>query len=186
MGLNDTQINTVEKNKPLVVPVETPVVESNLKSLKDLQKIATEMGFVGVEVFTTKAQVLSVIESMAKTKIANKDVEPEKAPEVVATFTENQNWQGKRERTEAYMKKQPTIRTMIPLGINEKMGASEDLQINGYKITVPKGVFVNLPEPFVDLISYAYNQTAEAGKEFLLDRPEVSAETGRTVKEVLS
>lgn len=198
-GLNDPKLENdsklesqqireeaVDVEPVLVEPIkeEAPVTDGELEALsvKQLQAVATGLGFVGAEVFEKKKQLINVINNLKARPTFNPSM---KTTDKVETATESKNWQSKRDRTKAFMEKQPTVRTMIPLDLGEVRPAYAELQINGYKMIVPKGVYVNLPEPFADLVSYSYNQTAEAGKDFLLDRPGTDPETGKTVADIL-
>jgi len=78
--------------------------------------------------------------------------------------------------TKAALAKQPKVRIFIPLGINEKKGKCppESVTINGYRMELPKGEYVTVPQGVADLIEKHYNMTAEnteAGEAFRLDRP---------------
>ena len=78
--------------------------------------------------------------------------------------------------TKAVLAKQPKVRIFIPLGINEKKGKCppESVTINGYRMELPKGEYVTVPQGVADLIEKHYNMTAEnteAGEAFRLDRP---------------
>jgi len=181
--------------EPVAVVAAAEVVDVDFPeetTLKQLQEILTAEGFENAELFNTKKQVITIIKKLRTNKIATSIVASITNPGTASTVTQNietptekHNWESKRDRTKAIIESAPKIRTMIPLDIGEKMGAVAELQINGYKKIIPKGVYVDLPLPFADLVAYAYNQTAEAGKDFLLDRPGVDPETGKTVAQVL-
>jgi hypothetical protein len=188
------EIENAEGEAEIITPA--PVVaaadSSDLEamSVKELQELlTTEQDFVGAETFKTKDQIIKVLGILRARKSVTPVASASAAtvlPDKTANPTERKNWEGKRERTKKFIEAQPKIRTMIPLDLGEKPGAVAELQINGYKKVVPKGVYVDLPLSFADLVAYSYNQTAEAGKDFLLDRPGVDTETGKTVAEVLS
>lgn len=73
-------------------------------------------------------------------------------------------------KTQERLAKQPKIRFMIPLQPNEKEGAFETVQINGYRLVIKKNVFVDLPEQVVDILSEHYRISSEVGKEYRTDR----------------
>lgn len=91
--------------------------------------------------------------------------------------------------TKAALAKQPKVRIFIPLGINEKKGKCppESVTINGYRMELPKGEYVTVPQGVADLIEKHYNMTAEnteAGEAFRLDRPR--SHDGMSTDEALS
>lgn len=76
----------------------------------------------------------------------------------------------------AALAKQPKVRIFIPLGIGEKKGkhAYESVTINGYRMELPKGEYVTVPQGVADIIEAHYNMSpedTEMGQAFRLDRP---------------
>lgn len=45
------------------------------------------------------------------------------------------------------LEKEPKVSYYIPLGIGEKKGAYETVTLNGYRLTIKKGVRVEIPKP---------------------------------------
>ncbi len=91
--------------------------------------------------------------------------------------------------TKAALAKQPKVRIFIPLGINEKKGKCppESVTINGYRMELPKGEYVTVPQGVADLIEKHYNMTAEnteAGEAYRLDRQR--SHDGMSTDEALS
>lgn len=74
------------------------------------------------------------------------------------------------ENTRRILEKRPKVRFMIPLGINEKPGAYDEAYINGYRYTIKKGVFVDIPDRVADLLAQKYQIEMEVGKDMRLDR----------------
>jgi len=72
---------------------------------------------------------------------------------------------------------QPKVRIFVPLGIGEKKGskgAFESVTINGYRMVLPKGEYITVPQGVADIIERHYNmspENTEAGEAFRLDRP---------------
>jgi hypothetical protein len=54
-----------------------------------------------------------------------------------------------------YFAKEKRIRILIPLAPGEKKGTLEVISINGYRIHVKKGYFVDVPESFATVIQQA-------------------------------
>lgn len=72
---------------------------------------------------------------------------------------------------EEILSKQPKMHIMIPLGIGEKKGATHEVGINGWVRSYPKGEMLEVPKTVFELLSAHFNITAQAGKEFDIDRP---------------
>ncbi len=69
----------------------------------------------------------------------------------------------KAERMKQHLAKQPKVRTIIPLEGKEKKGESFlTVILNGYRLNVPKGVYIDLPEQIADIVKQHYEQTDEA------------------------
>lgn len=79
-----------------------------------------------------------------------------------------------------HLKKQPKVRMMIPLEGSEKIGATVPITLNGYRVNVPKGVYVDVPEQISKMIEESFNQTQKAGENFRIDMK------GKNVQEALS
>lgn len=67
---------------------------------------------------------------------------------------------------------QPEIRAYVPLGLNEKRTAEAifPVTLNGFRVDIPKGVYVIVPEGIMAVIQDSFDQTSRAGEEFSTDR----------------
>lgn len=84
---------------------------------------------------------------------------------------------------------QPKVRIFIPLGIGEKKGkhAVETVTINGYRMVLPKGEYVTVPQGVADIIEEHYNmspENTEMGEAYRLDKPRFK--DGMSTDEALS
>ena len=52
---------------------------------------------------------------------------------------------------------QPKVRVLVPLETGEKLGEFLPVSINGYRLNVPKGVYVDVPQSVADIISESFN-----------------------------
>jgi len=66
----------------------------------------------------------------------------------------------------------PKTMFMIPLAPGEKEGATEMVQLNGYKLTIKKGAMVEIPVPMANILAAHYRIEMSAGSEKRLDRSE--------------
>ena len=57
------------------------------------------------------------------------------------------------EKTKAYLARQQKLSMHIPLEEGEKEGAFQTVTINGYRLIIKKGVFVELPLPVAQLLA---------------------------------
>lgn len=86
--------------------------------------------------------------------------------------------------------KEPKVRISIPLGIGEKRGspsAVESVTINGYRMVLPKGEYLTVPQSVADIIERHYNmspENTEMGEAYRLDRTRTKAD-GMTTDEAL-
>lgn len=72
--------------------------------------------------------------------------------------------------------KEEKVHFMIPLSQGEKIGAFEDVWINGFHTRVPKGRMSILPKSIAEMLANKYAVEAEAGAEFRLDLDDEKAE----------
>lgn len=77
--------------------------------------------------------------------------------------------QSKKEIMREKLMTQPTVRMYIPLNQGEKAGQTHPVTLNGFRINVPKGVYVDVPQQVADVLKDSFQQTEDAGKAFRLD-----------------
>ena len=81
-------------------------------------------------------------------------------------------WQGKAKTTRDKIMAEPKIKFLVPLDINEKQGTILPVTINGWRLNIPKGIFIDLPQSIAVMLAEKYQITSEAGKEFDLSNEE--------------
>lgn len=64
----------------------------------------------------------------------------------------------------------PHVDFMIPPSEGDSKGAFETVQINGYKLTIQKGVRVSLPEAVVTLLAEKYRINMMVGRDAIITR----------------
>lgn len=74
--------------------------------------------------------------------------------------------------TKKVLDKEDKIMFMVPLSPHEKEGAYEEVYINGYRMTIKKGVMVQVPVSVANLLANKYQIEMDAGKDFRIDRSE--------------
>lgn len=72
-------------------------------------------------------------------------------------------------RTKEELAKQPKVSYIIPLTMGEKPGATETCAINGYKLTIKKGVRVEIPLAFAELLDGYLNIQNNIGLDKRVD-----------------
>lgn len=65
----------------------------------------------------------------------------------------------------AKLEKQPLVRVLIPRENKEPRGATFPVTLNGYRLNMKKGIYVEVPKQVADVIQTHFNQTEEAFAE---------------------
>ena len=180
-------------NNPLDAPV---VAEPTTKELRE-ELTALGMPVEDTEKLTTKAQIKAVINTL-KAKNVIVDVAPNPKEEADT----EKKWRSKADKMKAHLDAQPKVRVLIPLEGQEKPGVVKQMMVNGreetvvvsgsvwsktfngYKVTIPKGIYTEVAEQIADNISDEFSQTTHAGDQWLLDR--IDPATGRPVRDRLT
>ncbi len=181
------------------------------KTIRDLREELVKLGFSATAakaIMSRKAanEVIKNLKSLKKAKKAEK-VEPKKVETIADDSTPEENkftekrWRSKAERMAKHLEKQETIRVLIPLEANEKVGVVKEKIVhgikifehvsgaiwsktfNGYTVIYPKGTYVDVPEQIADNIREEYSQTEAAGRHLRLDRTD--PRTGTSVRQQL-
>ena len=98
-------------------------------------------------------------------------------PQTIApTQDDKVRYDNRAHRMKKILAEQPHVQFMIPLGIGEKKGAYDTVQINGYKLTIMKGAMVSLPQQVVELLAAKYEVDMTAGAEFRVDGDEARSD----------
>lgn len=84
------------------------------------------------------------------------------------------SYQKMTQEMKEHLASQPKVHFMIPLGEGEKSGAYETVQINGYKMTIKKGVMVVIPQQVAEILGDHYRITSEVGQEWLIGRDDAT------------
>lgn len=151
-----------ESSKPVVEKEEAQHKEKSIGTT-DLIKLV-EMQSSMIERLEAKLQAFDKVLSV------NKSPATETIQEEIKRIEESSKTQ--RELLVARLKKQEQMGIMIPLGINEKAGATHEVGINGVVFVYPKGTMLKVPETVYNLLADSYNITASAGMEMRADRDE--------------
>ncbi len=161
-------------------------------TVKDLREVVVKLGMSEekAENFETKKPLIATIELLRAQKVETPG----------QLKKDKEKYLSKAERMRAILMKQPKVRILIPCEGKEKpgvikwvfnkiskrkeqvyvKGAYTPVQINGFKWLVPHGVYDNVPQQVADMISDAQGMTAEAGKDYLIDRED--PKTGEPVR----
>lgn len=170
MPETNTPPTTVPATPPATEPTSAPAEDP--RTFKQLQQELIDRDFVGADLLTTKGQALAVLKSLDK---QNAPANPSNTPTVIDPIRDDSKkddkvYAGKAAAMKERLDAQPKVRFLIPLGIGERKGAIETVQMNGYRLNILKGVLVDLPEQVAELLAESYQLTAEAGSDFLADR----------------
>ena len=150
---------------------------TTLKDLKKrrtatLRKMAKKQGIPNWEKAERKDLLLGLLDSLttpsskAEEQAPTEEMPKEKEEElrVVAPGVEEQHVPvgSKAELMRARLAKQPKVRVLIPLIGEEKSGTTMSVILNGYRLNVAKGVYVDVPEQVADVIMESQKQTVKA------------------------
>lgn len=185
---------------------DTQQVEATepVETLKQLQAELVELGMPAeaVEGIKTRTSVLATINALksAKEKSASevkKVASLEEKPNPTEEKEIVRQYKAKSEVMRQKLEKQPKVRFFLPISEQEKpgvvreiikngrkeqlyiSGAVETVQLNGYKILIPKGVYVDVPQQVADHLSESMHLTQNAGASLLIDR--IDPTTGQAV-----
>ena len=174
-------------------------------TMKELKNKAVKAG-IPEEVaksFTTKAQVVGVIQSLESKNLKEKLIDQSKS--AIETPKEkvhsDKAWQSKRDRMGRLLEAQPKVGMLLQLEPGEKAGVVEsrvvngirefkvisgsihEKIINGYKWIMPKGVMTQVPQQISELVSRGMNIMATLGVKKSIDR--IDPNTGKPVRDAL-
>ena len=170
------------------------------KTVKQLREELIALGFdaKAAEGVITKDALLKTIEAVRPKTLTDLDARDPKEEKKV-----DLDWQTKADTMAKHLEAQPKIRVLIPLEPNEKVGNVKIVRnshgileyqyisgavwsktFNGYKVTLPKGTYVDVPEQIAENLAKELDRTQNAGKQWAIDRNDPA--TGRSVREQLS
>jgi hypothetical protein len=152
-------------------------------TLSDLKEIAAAEGISGLETFDRKSQVISILTNVRMARKGDESVITPAKLSPKEEATDEKKWRADAQKMRDILHAQPKVRVMIPLEIGERKGSYHTVIINGYRMDIMKGVFVDVPEQVGKMIEESFELTARAGEELLLER--VDPLTGRPMSETL-
>lgn len=91
----------------------------------------------------------------------------------------------KAEAMKANLHKQPKVTIMIPLEQGEAEGTRTSVTLNGYRYTIQKQVYVDVPLQIAEVIMNSQKQTVAAGMDFRTDIARAN-KNGISVEEALA
>ena len=182
-------------------------MDTTPKTLDELQEEAASLGApeAQIKLFNEPTQLAAFIETLRATAPvapAPTQVDPAASPSEEKETEES--WRNKADKMRDLLMKQPKIRMLVPLEGQEKIGvvnwvynsktkrdeqvhvsgAVQPVTLNGFTWLVIKGDYDNVPEQVANVIGDKLHQTANAGKNLLLDRTDPA--TGQSVRNQLS
>lgn len=156
--------------------------EENLDDLTvpQLKELAKEKG-IDLKKAKTKQPIIKAIKKGEKKKEKEEGSEKEERTEVVGMGIKEEHVPvgSKAEKMKEHLAKQPKVKILIPLESKEKIGATESVILNGYRVNILKGVYVEVPEQVAEVIMDSQKQTRKALDHALKiagKRPELGAE----------
>lgn len=164
MPTNNKNINKptdpeVQNTQPALAQV-SPEMQWLLQKMSDME---TKMNAM------QEAQEKREKELDAREATIMKNVEKMKVQNAEALEKVRETRESKVDIMRKKLASQPVVRMYLPLEGQEKVGTTHPVIINGLRINVPKGVYVDLPQQVADILRESFQQTEDAGKAFRLD-----------------
>ncbi len=176
--------------------------EQKDKSLKQLKEELVSLGMPQSEVdtFNSKGQLVAVLNILKATAVVKRvdSLEDKETPQEKKLF--ETQYASKAERMKELLLSQRMVRTLVPLSGDERpgvvewrtnkngkkyqvavSGATDFVQLNGYKWIYPKGVYFDAPEQVAEVINNSHLMTMRAGENISLDR--IDPRTGKPMNE---
>lgn len=160
---SDEQLNQDAEDTNVAQDASTPAAPEPAAPDNDVQKALAEVAKMKKELEKMQAAQIKREQELDAREASLKGT-PSAAMEVV-----RQTHSAKSLATKESLEKQPKVRMMIPLEGGEKIGVTIPVTINGHRVNVPKGVYVNVPEQIADMLMESFNQTELAGRDFRVD-----------------
>lgn len=151
-------------------------------TLSDLKLEAEKLG-LDASKFTNKAPLIASINALRMKPQPVIDPFKPELPVIDNATRDDQAYKNKARRMKEQLEKQPKVKFLVPLEPGEKKGSIEVVIMNGYRMNILKGEFVDLPEQVAEDLARRYKLTSEAGKNLEIDR--IDPNTGRPVSEQL-
>jgi hypothetical protein len=167
MATNNKKI-TPETENQTGTPPEAPIVTQekpkteNVVVKSDKKKEVKMQGETNITelILAMQKQILDLQEKLEKT---DKRVDEKNFLANNTTPEDVKLHQTKAERMKANLESQPKVRIMINLEGKEVRGKSvETVILNGYRLNIPKGVYVDVPQQVADVIANYQSATEDA------------------------
>jgi len=154
------------KEKPEEEEEEKEEVDLSELSMTELKEIAKEKG-ADIKGLRKKTDLIKAIkkaekkeETSPKEKVEEK---AEKKKDWGDGITEGHVPKGtKAQIMREHLLKQPRVKILIPFDSGEKPGVTVPFTLNGYRMNVAKGVYVDVPEQIADMVMKSQKQTVAA------------------------
>lgn len=159
-----------------VAPANRIMPNLNTTKTAELRKLAKKAKIENWETLERKGLLKAlapkeeeVKEEEVKEEVKEEETESEETEEVeedkvVAPGVEEKHVAvgSKAERMKAKLAKQPKVRILIQSVQGEKRGSTMSIILNGYRLNIQKGVYVDVPQQVADVIMKSQKQTIMA------------------------
>lgn len=139
------------------------------KKKKPSSKVKKDSPILGEKAIESKMSANSIPEK-------KESVKEKEAPQSVAKSSlpknEVQEYQDRVAQTREKLMNGPKVMFMVPMQPGEKPGAVETVNINGFKLTIQKGVMVEIPVAMAKVLANYLQVEMNAGSDKLIDRDE--------------
>mgnify|MGYP003472704081 FL=1 len=144
-------------------------------SYADLKKEASERGLPATG---TKVELIARLSTSEPVPTGETPEEPvETKPVVKGAVSDRQvetAWRSDAQKMKEHLDSQRKVAIMIPLEAGVPPAVAEkipfDLNLNGYHVSVKRGVFVEVPEQIAVMIQQRLESEGKIGSEYRIDR----------------
>ncbi len=164
MATKHTKIEPTSDQQTGIPPEVTPTIPNPTtpevkKTVKKEVKLQGDVDVTSL-ILAMQKQILELQEKLNKT---DAKVDEKQFLASNTTKEDEKLHQTKAERMKTNLLSQPTVRIMVNLEGKEVRGKSiETVILNGYRLNIPKGVYVDVPQQVADVIKNYQTATDEA------------------------
>jgi hypothetical protein len=148
-------LRLAKKTHPIVT-VNPPITPQPVVTESDLAAKMAQLEAALLKTNELNAKIEAQEKIRSEAFVSGKTISPEEQQSVIEAHKSD------ADKMKANLAAQPKVRIYVPLEGKEKMGTQLPVTVNGYRVNIPKGVYVDVPEQIADIVTYSLNQTQQA------------------------
>src|ERR1035437_1016317 len=148
-------LRLAKKTHPIVT-ANPPITPQPVVTESDLAAKMAQLEAALLKTNELNAKIEAQEKIRSEAFVSGKTISPEEQQSVIEAHKSD------ADKMKANLAAQPKVRIYVPLEGKEKMGTQLPVTVNGYRVNIPKGVYVDVPEQIADIVTYSLNQTQQA------------------------